>query len=205
MLLIKLMYFTSISFAERLKRTPVIMTLTYRNYKVYLNWNWDCVIPETRQNHEFLLHKMTTIMPQSGTGYSKQRWLLTICGLFLYLMDICTDTALAVRYFKETHYVWSGMTALFIIGGLMVNQIFSYAWFLDDYRETKDKNEGEQALDCRRKRKVLALHVFGMGIFFRYVHAWMSSTQDLQGANWNSHILFALQRTAYWNVSLSLL
>lgn len=118
-------------------------------------------------------------MPQSGTAYSKQRWLLTICGLFLYSMDICTDTALAVRYFQETHYVWSGMTALFIIGGLIVNQIFSYVWFLDDYGDTKDENESKQAPDCRRKGNVLALHVFGMGIFFRYFNLLRKGYREL--------------------------
>ncbi|XP_012712850.2 XK-related protein 9 [Fundulus heteroclitus] len=106
-----------------------------------------------------------TTTEQSNMGYSKRRWFLTLGGLFLYVGDICTDTALALRYFHEMNYVWSGMTALFIITGLIVNQIFSYFWFLDDMSD-----ERERVTVNNSKGRFLVLHIFGMGIFLRYYH-----------------------------------
>ncbi|XP_015243592.1 PREDICTED: XK-related protein 9 [Cyprinodon variegatus] len=110
----------------------------------------------------------------SDMRYSRQRWLLTLCGLLLYLGDICTDTALAVRYFQETQYVWSGMTALFIITGLTVNQVFSYAWFLEKMEEDKEDDE---------KGQYLALHAFGMGILVRYYHLLKDGNKEIQRQN----------------------
>uniref|UniRef100_A0A3B5LNU7 XK-related protein n=1 Tax=Xiphophorus couchianus TaxID=32473 RepID=A0A3B5LNU7_9TELE len=93
--------------------------------------------------------------------FRDRRWLLALVGLFMYLGDICTDTALVFRYFHEKRYVWSGLTALFIITGLTVNQIFSYAWFLEDMHKN--------VMDSKPKRRFLVLHIFGMGILLRYV------------------------------------
>lgn len=115
---------------------------------------------------------------QSNKQYSKWRWLLALVGLFMYLGDICTDTVLVFRYFHEKRYVWSGLTALFIITALAVNQIFSYTWFLEDMHKN--------VMDSKPKRRFLALHIFGMGILLRYVGASVSCIQDLQATNWNS-------------------
>ncbi|MEQ2225626.1 hypothetical protein ILYODFUR_019417 [Ilyodon furcidens] len=137
---------------------------------------------------------MTTIQ-LSDMWYSKWRWLLNLGGLFMYIGDICTDTALAFRYFQEAQYVWSGMTALFIITGLVINQIFSYAWFSDNMEDKQ-----EQVMICRSKGRLLALHVFGMGIFLRYYHllrqgyrvVWRASSSDNANFQERHHELFCM-------------
>ncbi|XP_008394578.1 XK-related protein 9 [Poecilia reticulata] len=112
-------------------------------------------------------------MEQSDKQFSKWRWLLALVGLFMYLGDICTDTALVLRYFHEKLYVWSGLTALFIITGLTVNQIFSYAWFLEDMHKN--------VMDSKPKRRYLVLHIFGMGILLRSCQLLKQGYKEIWG------------------------
>ncbi|XP_014825676.1 PREDICTED: XK-related protein 9-like [Poecilia mexicana] len=112
-------------------------------------------------------------MEQSDKQFSIWRRLLALVGLFMYLGDIGTDTALVFRYFHEEHYVWSGLTALFIITGLTVNQIFSYAWFLEDMHKN--------VMDSKPKRWYLVLHIFGMGILLRSYHLLKQGYKEIWG------------------------
>lgn len=105
-------------------------------------------------------------MLQSDVQYTNLRWLFTIAGLLLYVVDIWTDIGLALKYFQEKHFVWTALTLLFVLAGLLVAQIFSYAWFKDDMNcgllNPKGKTTG--MLKCG----LLVLHLFAVGIFMRY-------------------------------------
>lgn len=100
--------------------------------------------------------------------FTKRRWLLGFVGLIMYMADICTDSALAFKYFQEKHFVHAALTLLFIVAGLLVTQIFSSAWYLDDMScglmtvETKATSPGVS------KRGLAALHLLGVGIVLRY-------------------------------------
>uniref|UniRef100_A0A8D3B0C3 XK-related protein n=1 Tax=Scophthalmus maximus TaxID=52904 RepID=A0A8D3B0C3_SCOMX len=91
--------------------------------------------------------------------YTKLRWSLTIAGLALYALDIWTDIALALKYFQEKQYAWTGLTLVFVLAGLLTTQLFSYAWYRDDARGPGISNCGHAAL-----------HLFGLGVFTRYYH-----------------------------------
>lgn len=110
---------------------------------------------------------MTTEMPPSDNQYTKLRWLLTIAGLFLYVGDIWTDIRLAVKYFLEGHFVWTGLTVVFVLGGLLVTQIFSYAWYRDDMKDVMVNPEGKPTILGLSRGSLVVLHLFGMGIFSR--------------------------------------
>lgn len=110
------------------------------------------------------------MMLQSDFQYSKLRWLLTLAGLFLYVFDIWTDVGLALKYFQDSQYVWSGLTVMFVLTGLVVTQIFSFVWYLDDMSDVFINPEGKSSISGRSKCGLAALHVFGMGIFTRYYH-----------------------------------
>lgn len=112
-------------------------------------------------------------MFQSDSQYSKLRWLLTIAGLFLYVFDIATDIGLALKYFQENHYVWGGLTVMFVLTGLLVTQIFSYAWYWDDLSDVLINPEGKKDILGMSKVGLAVLHVFGMGIFTRFLHLLM--------------------------------
>ncbi|XP_059183186.1 XK-related protein 9 [Centropristis striata] len=109
-------------------------------------------------------------MSQLDNQYTKLRWLLTIAGLILYIFDIWTDVGLALKYFQQEHYVWSGLTVVFVLTGLLVTQIFSYAWYRDDMNDVIINAEGKTTISGMDKGGLAALHVFGMGIFTRYYH-----------------------------------
>ncbi len=107
-------------------------------------------------------------MHQSNIQYTKLRWLLTIGGLLLYVVDIWTDIGLALKYFQEKHFVWTGLTLAFVLAGLLVTQIFSYAWYWDDMHNVLINPEGKPDISGMSKGGLAALHVFGVGIFTRY-------------------------------------
>lgn len=96
--------------------------------------------------------------------YTKVQWCFTIFSLMLYVSDIVTDTRLAFRYFQEGHFLWMGLTLLFILVGLLVTQAFSYAWSTEDLNDDVVIPEGQPDTS---KCELTVLHLIGMGIFIR--------------------------------------
>lgn len=107
-------------------------------------------------------------MLPSDILYTKLRWLFTIAGLFLYVGDILTDIRLAVKYFQESHFVWTGLTLMFVLAGLLVTQVFSHTWYRDDMTDVLMNAEGKPPISGLSKGGLVFLHLFGMGIFTRY-------------------------------------
>lgn len=99
--------------------------------------------------------------------FTKLQWLLGVVGLFMYLADICTDTALVFTYFKEKHFVRAALTLLFIVVGLLVTQIFSSAWYFDDMSCSLMRAETKTALPGVSKWGLAMLHLLSVGIFIR--------------------------------------
>ncbi|KAL7374078.1 hypothetical protein ABVT39_021406 [Epinephelus coioides] len=126
-----------------------------------------------KQSTAAFLQTLCRKMPQPDIQYTKLRWLLTIVGLVLYVVDICTDVGLALKYFREKHFVWTALTLVFVLAGLLVTQIFSYAWYRDDMNEFQADTVGEPSISTipgMSTGGLAVLHVFGMGIFTRYYH-----------------------------------
>uniref|UniRef100_A0A3Q3VQE1 XK-related protein n=1 Tax=Mola mola TaxID=94237 RepID=A0A3Q3VQE1_MOLML len=96
------------------------------------------------------------------------RWLLTIAGLLLHVVDVWTDMALVLKYFQERHFLWTGLTLVFVLSGLVVMQIFSFAWYRDDMNDALLKPEGKTSMPGLSKCSLAVLHLHGVGIFFRY-------------------------------------
>lgn len=106
-------------------------------------------------------------MSQSHAQYTKLRWILTIGGLILNVVDIGTDAALVLKYFLEREYIWTGLTVLFVLAGQLVTQSFSYAWYCDDMRDVLINPEGRRTIAGMSSWRLTVLHLFGMGIFTR--------------------------------------
>ncbi|TNN88948.1 XK-related protein 9 [Liparis tanakae] len=109
-------------------------------------------------------------MLPSDILYTKLRWLLTIAGLLLYVGDIWTDIQLAVKYFQESHFVWTGLTLMFVLVGLLVTQVFSHTWYRDDMTDVLMNAEGTPRISSLSKGGLVFLHLFGMGVFTRYYY-----------------------------------
>ncbi|KAF3703552.1 XK-related protein 9 [Channa argus] len=108
-------------------------------------------------------------MPHSDYQYTKLRWLLTVAGLLLYVVDIWTDIVLALKYFQEKQFVWTVLTLVFVLTGQLVTQAFSYAWYCDDMNDVLINPSGI-TISGMSKCKLTVIHLFGMGIFTRYYH-----------------------------------
>lgn len=106
-------------------------------------------------------------MSHSVVQFTKLRWLLTIGGLVLNVVDILTDTLLALKYFQEKEYVWTGLTVVFVLAGQVVTQSFSYAWYCDDLSDVQTNPEGRETIAGMSKCDLTVFHLIGGGIFTR--------------------------------------
>lgn len=107
-------------------------------------------------------------MSTSDFQYTKLRWLLTIAGLFLYAADIWTDICVAVTFYKEEHHLWAGLTLGFIGLGLLVSQIFSFAWFWDDMNDFLINPKGKATIAGLSKCGLVTTHMLGLGVIIRH-------------------------------------
>nr|XP_019942954.1 PREDICTED: XK-related protein 9 [Paralichthys olivaceus] len=128
-----------------------------------------------KNKHRWLLNPWLILpsdnkMLHSESQYTRLRWLLTIAGLVLYVVDIWTDMGLALKYFCEKQYVWTGLTLLFVLAGLLVSQLFSSAWYMDDMKNVLRNPDGRGTVAGMSTGLLVVLHVFGMGVFSRYYH-----------------------------------
>ena len=106
-------------------------------------------------------------MISSESQYTKLRWICTVIGLVLYLVDVGTDIVLGITYFIARDFVWSGLTLLFMLLGAVSTQIFSYAWYRDDMRNVLINPDGNSRISGMSKCGLTLLHLSGMGVFTR--------------------------------------
>ncbi|XP_030204214.1 XK-related protein 9 [Gadus morhua] len=107
--------------------------------------------------------------------YSKLRWFWTIASLLFYIADIGSDVGLVLKYVRERHFLWAGLTGAFVLVGLAVTQVFSYAWYKDDMKNP----EGKPILSTLSCMRLVSLHVLGMGILTRYVQLLKAGHREL--------------------------
>ncbi|XP_063063603.1 XK-related protein 9 [Engraulis encrasicolus] len=111
-----------------------------------------------------------TVTRQPGsTEFTKVRWVLTVIGLVLYVVDIASDVVLAAKYLCDGQMVWAVLTVVFVLSASVCTQIFSYRWFRDDKAEESRRSGGEQVEEsCVPWGLIRGLHIMQMGIFTRY-------------------------------------
>lgn len=107
-------------------------------------------------------------MSYSDFQYTKLRWFLSIAGVLLYVTDIVTDIFLTLTYYQEEHFLWAGLTLAFVLTGLLVSQIFSYAWYWDDMNNVLINPAGISTIAGLSKSGLGWIHLFGMGTVTRY-------------------------------------
>ena len=105
--------------------------------------------------------------PEAENLYSKLRWCCTIASLLLYIADIVTDVGLVLKYVRERHFLWAALTLAFVLVGLVVTQVFSYAWYRDDMNNVYLNPGGKPTATRLTGARLVSLHVLGMGIFAR--------------------------------------
>ncbi|XP_034049781.1 XK-related protein 9 [Thalassophryne amazonica] len=118
-------------------------------------------------------------MLNANIKITKLQWFFTTAGLLLYMVDICTDVALALKYYNQENFIWMGLTLVFVLAGLILTQIFSYAWYREDIQD-------HQVNPGMSKSALAIVHIFGMGIITRHYHLlkegfaeiWMTTPKE---------------------------
>ncbi|CAL8400282.1 unnamed protein product [Arctogadus glacialis] len=118
-------------------------------------------------------------MLPAESRYSKLRWVWTIASLLFYIADIGSDVGLVLKYVRERHFLWAGLTGAFVLVGLAVTQVFSYAWYKDDMKDVFLNPEGKPTLSTLACMRLVSLHVLGMGILTRYVQLLKAGHREL--------------------------
>ncbi|XP_030623409.1 XK-related protein 9 [Chanos chanos] len=131
----------------------------------------------------------------SACRFTKFRWVCTLIGIGFYIFDIGTDLFLFVTYLTDGHFLWSGLTVLFVVVGSLCCQIFSYAWFKDD--EDMDTSRTEH--NKLSKIHLVGLHLIQMGVFTRYYQLLVRSAKSIRSKfperiseNQEHYVLFAM-------------
>ncbi|XP_026012626.1 XK-related protein 8-like [Astatotilapia calliptera] len=101
-------------------------------------------------------------------------FLFTCVNLLSFLLDIGLDIWAAVSLYKQKAYVYFSLLLLFLLGSSMLVQVYSWLWYRYDDFKMKTKIEKKPS-QCQLK----LLHVFQLGIFFRYAGVMEKSVQSL--------------------------
>ncbi|CAI5691279.1 unnamed protein product [Oreochromis niloticus] len=101
-------------------------------------------------------------------------FLFTCVNLLSFLLDIGLDIWAAVSLYKQEAYVYFSLLLLFLLGSSMLVQVYSWLWYRYDDFKMKTKIEKKPS-QCQLK----LLHVFQLGIFFRYAGVMEKSVQSL--------------------------
>ncbi|KAL3984130.1 hypothetical protein ACER0C_015755 [Sarotherodon galilaeus] len=101
-------------------------------------------------------------------------FLFTCVNLLSFLLDIGLDIWAAVSLYKQEAYVYFSLLLLVLLGSSMLVQVYSWLWYRYDDFKMKTKIEKKPS-QCQLK----LLHVFQLGIFFRYAGVMEKSVQSL--------------------------
>uniref|UniRef100_A0A3P9DTT2 XK-related protein n=1 Tax=Maylandia zebra TaxID=106582 RepID=A0A3P9DTT2_9CICH len=101
-------------------------------------------------------------------------FLFTCVNLLSFLLDIGLDIWAAVSLYKQKAYVYFSLLLLFLLASSMLVQVYSWLWYRYDDFKMKTKIEKKPS-QCQLK----LLHVFQLGIFFRYAGVMEKSVQSL--------------------------
>ncbi|XP_042290824.1 XK-related protein 8-like [Thunnus maccoyii] len=89
--------------------------------------------------------------------FSRVDFLFTCVGLLFSLLDIVLDIYAAVSFYREKAYICLGILLLILVGSSVLVQM--YSWLLYSYEDCER---------CLSRSKLKLLHVFQLGIFFRW-------------------------------------
>ncbi|XP_051949359.1 XK-related protein 8-like [Xyrauchen texanus] len=91
-------------------------------------------------------------------------YLLTLLGLFLYLLDVCLDIWTAVSFYQDGAYGYLAVLIFLLLGSSVLLQVFSWLW----YSDVLDKLETGVEKCVNRHRLIKPVHVLQLGVCFRY-------------------------------------
>ncbi|XP_051527827.1 XK-related protein 8-like [Myxocyprinus asiaticus] len=103
-------------------------------------------------------------------------YLLTLLGLFLYLLDVCLDIWTVVSFYQEGDYGYLSVLIFLLLGSSVLLQVFSWLW----YSDALDKLETGVEKFVNRHKLIKPVHVLQLGVYFRYAGVVEISTYSFR-------------------------
>ncbi|XP_016113265.1 XK-related protein 8-like [Sinocyclocheilus grahami] len=102
------------------------------------------------------------------------KYLFTLVGLLLFLLDIVLDIWTVVSFYQDGAYVYMAVMIFLLLGSSVLLQVFSWLWYSDSLEKIESKVEKF----ADRHLLIKPFHFLQLGIYLRYAGVIETSTTD---------------------------
>ncbi|XP_043073261.1 XK-related protein 8-like [Puntigrus tetrazona] len=102
------------------------------------------------------------------------KYLFTLLGLLLFLLDIALDIWTVVSFYQDGAYVYMAVMIFLLLGSSVLLQVFSWLWYSDSLDKIKTKVEKF----ANQHLLINPLHFLQLGVYLRYAGVIETSTRD---------------------------
>ncbi len=93
------------------------------------------------------------------------KYLFTLVGLLLFLLDIALDILTVVSFYQDGDYVYMAVMIFLLLGSSVLLQVFSWLW----YSDSLDKIETKVEKFADRNSLLKPFHFLQLGVYLRSV------------------------------------
>ncbi len=93
------------------------------------------------------------------------KYLFTLVGLLLFLLDIALDIWTVVSFYQDGAYVYMAVMIFLLLGSSVLLQVFSWLW----YSDSLDKIETKVEKFADRNSLLKPFHFLQLGVYLRSV------------------------------------
>ncbi|XP_073678540.1 XK-related protein 8-like [Garra rufa] len=103
------------------------------------------------------------------------KYLFTLLGLFLFVLDIVLDVRTVVSFYQDGSYVYMAVLIFLLLGSSVLLQVFSWLWYSDSLEliETKVEKFAKEHL------LIKPFHFLQLGVCLRFAGVIETSTKDI--------------------------
>ncbi|XP_026144319.1 XK-related protein 8-like [Carassius auratus] len=102
------------------------------------------------------------------------KYLFTLVGLLLFLLDIALDIKTVVSFYKDGAYVYMAVLIFLLLGSSVLLQVFSWLW----YSDYLDNFETKVETFAKSHSLIKPFHFLQLGVHLRYAGVIETSTMD---------------------------
>uniref|UniRef100_A0A672MP67 XK-related protein n=1 Tax=Sinocyclocheilus grahami TaxID=75366 RepID=A0A672MP67_SINGR len=92
------------------------------------------------------------------------KYLFTLVGLLLFLLDIVLDIWTVVSFYQDGAYVYMAVMIFLLLGSSVLLQVFSWLWYSDSLEKIESKVEKF----ADRHLLIKPFHFLQLGIYLRF-------------------------------------
>ncbi|XP_043073260.1 XK-related protein 8-like [Puntigrus tetrazona] len=102
------------------------------------------------------------------------KYLFTLLGLSLFLLDIALDIWTVVSFYQDGAYVYMAVMIFLLLGSSVLLQVFSWLW----YSDSLDRIETNVEKFANQHSLIKPIHFLQLGVYLRYAGVIETSTMD---------------------------